>query len=335
MLADRSSSLLDVESLRAEFPALAREVHGRPLVYLDSAATAQKPRAVLDAVRSIDGHDCANVHRAVHALGEAATRRYEDARATMGRFLGAASAAEIVFTRGATEALNLVAQTFGRQRVGAGDEHGVFINQLQVYGLLALYLLEYRGDRGAIVKTLSTTSMLESLGRLYDVPVYETGVGFKYVGPKMVETNAMMGGEESGGFAFRGLPERDGILAGMYLMDFMVRTGKTPSQLVGMLFDKVGAHYYDRIDMTFPSSERAAIKARLDTTDPAEVAGIKVNRVNRSDGYKYELDNAGWLLIRFSGTEPLMRVYTETTRQDKVQDLLRAGVALAGVKVEA
>ena len=220
-------------------------------------------------------------------------------------------------------------------RVGAGDEHGVFINQLQVYGLLALYLLEYRGERGPIVKTLSTTSMLESLGRLYDVPVYETGVGFKYVGPKMVETNAMMGGEESGGFAFRGLPERDGILAGLYLMDFMVRTGKTPSQLVQMLFDKVGAHYYDRIDMTFPSSQRAEIKARLDGDDPQEIAGIKVNRVNRMDGYKYELDGAGWLLIRFSGTEPLMRVYTETTRQDKVQDILRAGVALAGVKAEA
>ncbi len=101
-------------------------------------------------------------------------------------------------------------------RVGVGDENGNFVNQLQVYALLAFYLLEVRKLRGPIVKTLSTTSMLEKLGKIYDVPVYETGVGFKYVAPKMVETNALIGGEESGGYAFRGnVPERDGILAGL------------------------------------------------------------------------------------------------------------------------
>ena len=102
-------------------------------------------------------------------------------------------------------------------RCGVGDEKGEFINQLRVYALLAYYLLEIRGERGAIVKTLSTTTMLNKLGEMYDVPVYETGVGFKYVAPKMMETNAMIGGEESGGYAFRGnVPERDGILAGLY-----------------------------------------------------------------------------------------------------------------------
>ena len=100
-------------------------------------------------------------------------------------------------------------------RVGAGTEKGIFINQLQMFALLALYLLEVRGERGPIVKTISTTTMLNKLGKLYDVPVYETGVGFKYVAPKMIETDAMIGGEESGGFAFRGnVPERNGILRG-------------------------------------------------------------------------------------------------------------------------
>ncbi len=216
-------------------------------------------------------------------------------------------------------------------RVGAGDENGAFLNQLQVYALLALYLLEIQGQRGAIVKTLSTTSMLNALGTLYDVPVYETGVGFKYVGPKMLETDAMMGGEESGGFAFRGLPERDGILAGLYLLDFVVRTGKKPSELLAWLYEKVGGHYYDRIDNTFDAGRRAEIRKRL-AHDPAELAGFRVTRVNRTDGYKFELEGAGWLLIRFSGTEPLIRVYTETTRQDKVQDILQAGLALAGLK---
>jgi phosphomannomutase len=134
-------------------------------------------------------------------------------------------------------------------RVGVCDERGKFIDQLRMYGLLAFYLLEVRGERGPIVKSLSTTVMLDKLGKLYGVPVYHTGVGFKYIAPKVLETNAMIGGEESGGYAFRGhVPERDGILAGLYMLDMMVRLGKTPSQLLQMLFDKVGAHYYHRID---------------------------------------------------------------------------------------
>jgi len=122
-------------------------------------------------------------------------------------------------------------------RVGFGDENGDFIDQLRAYGLLAYYLLEVRGERGPIVKTLSTTTMLNKLGKIYDVPVYETGVGFKYVAPKFTETNALIGGEESGGYAFRGnVPERDGILAGLYMLDCMVRTGKKPTELLELLF---------------------------------------------------------------------------------------------------
>ena len=112
-------------------------------------------------------------------------------------------------------------------RIGIGDENGVFLNQLQVYALLAYYLLEYKKERGPIVKTLSTTSMLNKLGKIYDVPVHETGVGFKYVAPKMLETDAMIGGEESGGYAFRGnVPERDGILAGLYFLEMIVKTDR-------------------------------------------------------------------------------------------------------------
>lgn len=114
-------------------------------------------------------------------------------------------------------------------RVGLGDERGVFIDQLRAFGLLAYYLLEVRGQRGPIVKTLSTTSMLDKLGKLYGVPVHHTGVGFKYVAPKMLETNALIGGEESGGYAFQNhVPERDGILAGLYFLDMMVCLGKSP-----------------------------------------------------------------------------------------------------------
>lgn len=218
-------------------------------------------------------------------------------------------------------------------RVGFIDENGRFVNQLEVYALLALYLLEVRGWRGPIVKTVSTTTMLNKLGSLYNVPVYETGVGFKFVAPKMLETNAMIGGEESGGFAFRGhMPERDGILAGLFLLDFMVRTGKSPAQLIDFLFSKVGPHYYDRIDTPFPPERNQEVRDRIKNQNPATIAGFKVLNINTTDGFKYDLDDGGWMLIRFSGTEPIIRIYTETTRQDKVQEILQAGLALAGLK---
>jgi phosphomannomutase len=216
-------------------------------------------------------------------------------------------------------------------RLGIGDENGVFVNQLQVYALLAYYLLEVRKERGAIVKTLSTTSMLEKLGKLYDVPVYETGVGFKYVAPKMIETNAMMGGEESGGYAFRGnVPERDGILAGLYMLDFMVKLNKKPSELLALLFSKVGAHYYDRIDSSF-KGDRASREKSILGANPQTFGGLKVTGLNSMDGFKFGLEDGGWLLIRFSGTEPIMRVYCETTHKDKVQAILQDGLKVAGL----
>jgi alpha-D-glucose phosphate-specific phosphoglucomutase len=216
-------------------------------------------------------------------------------------------------------------------RCGVGDEKGEFINQLRVYALLAFYLLEIRGQRGAIVKTLSTTTMLNKLGKLYDVPVYETGVGFKYVAPKMTETDAMIGGEESGGYAFRGnVPERDGILANLYFLDFMVSTGKKPTELLKMLFDKVGEHYYDRIDTPF-TGDRKSREQLILNAKPATIGGLKVTELVTVDGYQFKLEDGGWLLIRFSGTEPIMRVYCETTHQDKVQAILKDGLKIAGI----
>jgi phosphomannomutase len=216
-------------------------------------------------------------------------------------------------------------------RFGLGDENGNFINQLQVFALLAYYMLEVRNERGAIVKTLSTTSMLEKLGKIYEVPVYETGVGFKFVAPKMMETNAMIGGEESGGFAFRGnVPERDGILAGLYLLDMMVKLKKTPSELLQLLFSKIGAHYYDRVDNRF-KGDRTEKQNRILSANPEHIAGLKVTGLNSEDGYKFILEDGGWMLIRFSGTEPLIRVYCETTHADKVQEILKTGLSIAGI----
>ena len=220
-------------------------------------------------------------------------------------------------------------------RCGFGDENGDFVDQLRVYGLLAYYLLAVRGERGPIVKTLSTTSMLDKLGKRYGVPVINTGVGFKYVAPAMMEHDALIGGEESGGYAFHGhVPERDGILANLYLLDFMVRTGKKPTELLQLLFDAVGEHFYDRIDIRLTDmAQRATARTNLDNLDISQISlgGHKVTELVTVDGYKFVMDDGGWLLIRFSGTEPLLRVYTETTDQGAVAAILADGRKLTGV----
>jgi len=189
-----------------------------------------------------------------------------------------------------------------------------------------------RGMRGPIVKTLSTTNMLDKLGKLYNVHVYETGVGFKYVAPKVLETNAIIGGEESGGYAFRGhVPERDGILAALYILDMMVKMKAKPSQLLEALFSKVGYHYYDRIDSPFTGDRATREKMILDAK-PTTLGGLKVLELDTTDGFKFKLEDGGFMLIRFSGTEPILRVYTETTRKETVQNILEDGLDVAGLR---
>jgi phosphomannomutase len=173
--------------------------------------------------------------------------------------------------------------------------------------------------------------MLDKLGRIYGVPVHSTGVGFKYVAPKMLETGAMIGGEESGGYAFQNhVPERDGILAGLYFLDMMVSLNKKPSELIEILFSKVGAHFYDRIDTRF-EGDRQTRQQRILSANPDTFGGLRVTGLETTDGYKFNLEDGGWLLIRFSGTEPIIRVYIETTHQDRVQAILQDGLRVAGI----
>jgi phosphomannomutase len=217
-------------------------------------------------------------------------------------------------------------------RIGWVDENGRYVNQLWTYGLLALYLLEVRKWRGPLIKSLSTTSMIDALGKLFDVPVYETAVGFKYIGPKMLEVDAVVGGEESGGFGFRNhIPERDGVLSGLFLLDMVAQLERAPSQLVQYLFDKVGPHYYDRTDYTFPAEERINIITRIREARPSAIDGVAVKEIITVDGFKYMLADGSWLLIRFSGTEPVIRVYTETDSPERVRRILDEGRRLAGL----
>jgi phosphomannomutase len=220
-------------------------------------------------------------------------------------------------------------------RIGLADEKGNFVTQLQVGGLLALYLLKLRNQRGTIVKTLSSTVMLNILGQQFGLNVFDTPIGPKYVGQKVIETNAMLGATESGGFIFQGLPERDGILAALYILDLMVHTGKKPSQLLDWLYDTVGAQYhYNRIDTRFDPEQRGDIWLRVQNADPTSIRGLTVTGRDTIDprGFKFHLADGGWLLVRFSGTEPIVRVYCETTDEALVRPLLDAGLELAGLK---
>jgi alpha-D-glucose phosphate-specific phosphoglucomutase len=216
-------------------------------------------------------------------------------------------------------------------RIGIIDERGQFLTQHQVFALLCLYLLEVRGERGAMVRTLTSTMMLARLGKLFNVAVYETPVGFKYVAPLMMKKDAFIGGEESGGYGFRGhVPERDAILAGLYFLDFMVKTGKTPSQLLEYLYSKVGPHYYERRDAHISAARRRTILHRLSSSPPNKIASSRVAKIDTIDGFRFFLGDESWLLIRFSGTEPLVRIYAEAASLERARKLLDEGEKLIG-----
>ncbi len=228
-------------------------------------------------------------------------------------------------------------------RVGMATEQGVFVNQLQVYGLLYWYLLDVRKMIGPAVYTVTTTSMAPRLAEIYGTQAYETGVGFKFVGPKMTETHAVIGGEESGGFGFgMHIPERDGIASGLFLLDLWLSKGKQASEVLAELQALAGPSYYDRIDIRYPREGYDRVKAdtlaRLGDQAPDALAGRSVVRrkaLDTGDGFKFYRDDGSWLLIRFSGTEALLRIYVEARSPGDVEALLEEGrrVAAAGSAV--
>jgi phosphomannomutase len=222
-------------------------------------------------------------------------------------------------------------------RVGIIDEMGRFVNQLEVYALLMDYLLGIREQKGPVVRTLTSTSMADKLAEMYGVECHEVPVGFKFVGPLMIETKAVLGGEESGGFGFRGhIPERDGILAGLFFADMIIKTGKPLSAILEGLYEKVGPHAYDRKDITQPREGYDELKKRtyeeFSEHPPEELDGRKVVRTRSDDGFKFYFEDGSWALVRFSGTEPLMRVYSEAPTKEEVDSLIQALVDRIGTK---
>ena len=225
-------------------------------------------------------------------------------------------------------------------RAGAADEQGNFIHQLEVTGLLMYYLAEYRGLREPVVISVNNTSMATTLGKHYGIETFETSVGFKYIGPKMIETGAMMGAEESGGFGFgMHLPERDGVYADLLLLDLFLRekaAGRWPvSKALAAFHELAGPSFYRRVDVHVERAAYPALKDRLlvdlRVQAPTELAGAPVTRtvaLDTNDGFKFFVADGSWLLVRFSGTEPLVRIYTESTSPDVREAMISAGEKL-------
>ncbi|MEK7848608.1 MAG: phosphoglucomutase/phosphomannomutase family protein, partial [Chloroflexota bacterium] len=217
-------------------------------------------------------------------------------------------------------------------RVGVVDERGRPLSAPEAFALLALYFLEFRGQRGPIIRSLPSTAMLDRLADRFGVPVTRTPVGFKHIAPLMLTQDALLAGEESGGYGFRGhVPERDGVMASLCFADMLLLTGKPLSALVEYLYQKVGRHYYRRDDIHFPPARREEMQQRLEAARPTALDGVTVASRDTRDGFYFLMADGSWLLIRFSGTEPLMRVYVESTVPERVEGLLAAGKQLAGV----
>ena len=211
-------------------------------------------------------------------------------------------------------------------RFGIIDNKGNFINQLEAFALLVYYYFEVKGYRGPIIRSVTMSRMIDKLGEKYNSTVFETPVGFKHLSQKMLETNALLAGEESGGAAFAGhIPERDGLLAGLIILDLIISTGKTIPNLLSNLYKIVGPHSYYRLDIPFNNAKRNEILNRLEDAQFDEIAELKVLKKDTIDGYRFTFAGDWWLLIRLSGTEPLIRIYAEMPNENLLQKALNEG----------
>jgi phosphomannomutase len=209
-------------------------------------------------------------------------------------------------------------------RLGVVDEKGRYVTTQEVFTLVLQHIVEDRGMRtGDVVKTATSSSMLDVLAKSYGLNLVETAVGFKEVCSYMLEHDTLLGGEESGGYTIRGhLPERDGLLCGVLLLEMMTVRGQAMSEIVTRLMEKAGYHTYRRIDVHTTQEKKEEALRRVKENPPVRVGGLKVDRVSRLDGYKAFLDDGSWLLVRASGTEPVLRIYCEAVADSSLDKIL-------------
>ncbi|HEY9766782.1 MAG TPA: phosphoglucomutase/phosphomannomutase family protein [Chroococcales cyanobacterium] len=215
-------------------------------------------------------------------------------------------------------------------RIGAIDRDGSFISSHRILALLLRHLVEVKRWSGGVIKTVSTTRLVEKMASRYGLPLFETPIGFKYICDLMRSEDILIGGEESGGIGIKNhIPERDGVLCGLLLLEIMATHEKSLGELVAELDAEYGAHQYSRIDLHLrDNSLKEKVLKKLSVERPSSIEGIAVTDVSQLDGIKFSLGNGGWLLFRASGTEPVLRIYAESPTMGEVESLLGFGKRL-------
>ena len=216
-------------------------------------------------------------------------------------------------------------------RIGAVDARGEFVDPHRIFALILRYLIEKRGWQGKVIRTVSTTRMIDRIAAAHGLPLIETPVGFNHIADLMLKNNVLMGGEESGGMSIKGhIPEGDGVLLGLLILEVMAYHREPLHEIIADLLQKYGPAEYKRTDMKLkrPVEKKAMVKLLVDSA-PAQIDGVALEQVSTLDGVKYYLNDGSWLLIRPSGTEPVLRVYAEAPDSGRVRALLNFGEEVA------
>ncbi len=211
-------------------------------------------------------------------------------------------------------------------RIGVVDEKGTYLTPHQVFPLLLYYLCRYKGEKGKVVQSISLGYLSERIAQDFGLKFEEVPVGFKYIAQKILDENILIGGEESGGYGYGDyLPERDGILNSMMIIEMLAVTGKSLSALVSEMQRKYGSSVYLRTDFKNPGIPKDEFVESIKAITPDKIAGIKVKQVKDYDGVEFVLEDDSWLLLRPSGTEPLVRVYAEAENIEKTKKIIAWG----------
>ncbi len=332
----RGPNLMDFEQARAQKliekfnPIIAYNDHLRRLINFDAIAD-NPPRFVVD---SMYGAGRGVIRGILQGTGcEVAEIRNEMNPGfggvhpePIGRYLGPLAGAI-----GACLGNFGLATDGDADRIGAMDERGNFVDPHKIMALTLKHLVERRQWSGSVVRTVSTTRMIDRLAARYGLTMHETPVGFNHIADHMLHEDVLLGGEESGGISFKGhIPEGDGVLMGLMLVEIVATTGATLYDLVQDLLEDVGPAYYERTDLRLgrPVS-KSQMTERLCNDIPAQIGGESIASVGNTDGVKYVLADDSWLLIRPSGTEPVLRVYAEGRSKEMVKALLGYGEQVA------
>ena len=214
-------------------------------------------------------------------------------------------------------------------RIGAMDGRGHPMTNQQVIALLLHHLVRNRGGQGTVTKTFNTTAMVDKMCAAWNLPLTEVGIGFRFIAPELMKPGALFGAEESGSVGFANhIPERDGLAAGLFLLEMLALEKISVNQIYAKLEKEFGPHRYDRFDAHYPLEQRAALMEKLKYNPPAKLLRSPLAKVDARDGVKFIAEDSTWLMLRGSGTEPVLRIYAEAKSDAEVQKLLKLGVSL-------